>query len=53
MSRIMFVVGILATLTSALLSIGPGTEESGSSLIVLCVFGLSLIGASRFQIVKM
>jgi len=50
MNRIMFVLGILIALTSALLFIFAGTKELGSSPIVLGIIGILLIGASKFRI---
>jgi len=52
MNRIMFVVGILIAITSALLFIFADTKELGSSPIVLGIIGILLIAASKFRIMK-
>jgi len=52
MNRIMFVVGIVIVLTSALLFVLVGTKELGSSPIVLGIIGILLIGVSKFRIMK-
>jgi|WetSurMetagenome_2_1015567.scaffolds.fasta_scaffold48313_2 hypothetical protein len=52
MNRIMFVVGILITITSALLLFFVGTEKLGGSIIVISIIGILLIGASKFRILK-
>jgi hypothetical protein len=52
MNRIMFVGGLCIAITSALLFLFVGREELASSLTVLGIIGILLIGASKFRILK-
>jgi len=52
MNRIMFAVGIIMVIATALLLVILGTRELGSSLIVLSIIGITMIGASRVRIMK-
>jgi len=52
MNRIMFVGGLCIVITSALLFVIVDTKELVSSLTVLGIIGILLIGASKFQILK-
>ena len=52
MNRIMFAIGILIVIASALLFVFVGTKELGSSLTVLLIIGILLVAASKFRILK-
>ena len=52
MNKIMFVVGIMIMIVSALLFVFVDTEELWSSITVLLIIGIVLVGASKFRILK-
>jgi len=52
MSKIMFVGGLCLAITSTLLFVLVDTKELVSSVTVLGIIGILLIGASKFRIMK-
>ena len=52
MNKIMFVVGIMIMIVSALLFVLIDTKELWSSITVLLIIGIVLVGASKFRILK-
>jgi hypothetical protein len=52
MNKIMFVVGIMIIIASALLFVFIDTKELGGSITVLLIIGIVLAGASKFRILK-
>jgi hypothetical protein len=52
MNKIMFVGGLCIAITSALLFVLVNTKELVSSLTVLGIIGILLLGASKFRILK-
>jgi len=52
MNRIMFVGGLRIAITSALFLLIIDTRELVSSLTVLEIIGISLVGAAKFRMLK-
>ncbi len=52
MNRIMFVVGIMIMIASALLFVFIDTRESVGQITVLLIIGIVLAGASEFRLLK-
>ena len=48
----MFVAGIMIMIVSALLFVLIDTKELWSSITVLLIIGIVLVGASKFRILK-
>ena len=52
MNRIMFVLGIVIMITSALLFVFIDTRESVGQITVLLIIGIVLAAASKFRLLK-
>jgi len=52
LNKIMFVAGIMIMIVSALLFVLIDTKELWSSITVLLIIGIVLVGASKFRILK-
>ena len=52
MNKIMFVVGIMIMIASALLFVFIDTKELWGSITVLLIIGIGLAAASKFRILK-
>jgi len=52
MNRIMFILGIMIMIASALLFVFIDTKESAGQITVLLIIGIVLAGASKFRLLK-